>query len=81
MSVLFSTKKELTSIIILKKFDSVFARIETCRGKELHHSKVLATWEKNPSDEDLCTASDALTFCPSYKRETLPILPGIRSFS
>jgi len=59
----------------LKEFDTVIARIETCRGKELHHAKVLAMWEKNPSDEDTCTACDARTFCPSYNLESLPSLP------
>jgi hypothetical protein len=63
----------------LRSFDEVVARIEICRGKELQESKVLSTWEKNPSDESTCTACDARTFCPSYQKETAPKLPAIRS--
>lgn len=62
----------------LRSFDDVVARIETCRGKELQHSKVLSTWEQNPADESTCTACDARTFCPSYESEKAPSLPAIR---
>jgi PD-(D/E)XK nuclease superfamily len=63
----------------LTKFDDVVARIEVCRGKELQYGRVLSTWEQNPTDESTCTACDARTFCPSYKKETVPQLPGVRT--
>lgn len=62
----------------LKEFDGVVARIETCRGKELSSTKILSTWEKNAADEDTCKACDTRTFCPDYKGEGLPQLPGVR---
>ena len=61
----------------LEEFDNAVARIEICRGKELKEGRVLSTWEKNPTDENTCTACDARTFCPSYKEQTKPRLPGI----
>jgi hypothetical protein len=63
----------------LKNFDDVVARIEVCRGKELQHGRVLSTWEQNSADESTCTACDARTFCPSYKKLTTPQLPGVRT--
>jgi hypothetical protein len=60
------------------QFDGVVARIETCRGKELSSTKILSTWEKNAADEDTCKACDTRTFCPDYKGEGLPQLPGVR---
>lgn len=62
----------------LEQFDDVVARIEACRGEELARGKVIASWEKNPSDEGTCAACDARTFCPSYGKETTPRLPGVK---
>jgi hypothetical protein len=62
----------------LEQFDGVVARIEICRGQELKSGRVLSTWEKNASDESTCTACDSRTFCPSYKKESLPQLPAVR---
>ncbi len=61
----------------LEQFDEVVARIETCRGKEVLTSKVLAIWEKNPEDEGTCAACDSRTFCPSYRKESSPRLPSV----
>jgi hypothetical protein len=62
----------------LLAFDDVVARIEICRGKELRAGRVVSTWEKNPDDEDTCTACDARAFCPSYTKENAPRLPATR---
>lgn len=62
----------------LEQFDQTVARIEVCRGKELEEGRVLNTWEKNPAEESTCTACDARTFCPSYGKEKMPKLPGIK---
>jgi hypothetical protein len=62
----------------LRSFDQVVARIETCRGKEIYSGRVISTWEKNAEDEDTCTACDSRTFCPAYKKETIPQLPGVK---
>lgn len=62
----------------LEEFDNTVARIETCRGRELIEGKILSSWESNPGDEDTCIACDARTFCPSYKSQTKPRLPGKR---
>jgi hypothetical protein len=64
--------------IALDKFDEVVARIETCRGKELERGKVLSTWETNPTDESTCTACDSRTYCPAYRKENTPSLPGLK---
>jgi hypothetical protein len=76
LRVLGVTKQTMQTA--LREFDAVVARIEVCRGKELLHGRVLSTWEKNPADEDTCTACDARTFCPSYTKESHPRLPGLR---
>jgi hypothetical protein len=62
----------------LEAFDEVVAKIETCRGRESIQGRVLAAWEKNATDEDTCTACDSRTFCPEYKREIEPKIPGIK---
>jgi len=62
----------------LEQFDQTVARIEVCRGKELEEGRVLNTWEKNPAEESTCTACDARTFCPSYGKEKMPKLPGVK---
>jgi len=69
---------EATIAHALQEFDNAVARIEICRGKELQQGQVLSTWEKNAEDESTCTACDARTFCPSYKAETQPKLPGVK---
>jgi hypothetical protein len=63
----------------LQKFDETVARIEICRGREVEQGRVVEPWEKNPSDEETCTACDARTFCPSYGREQSPKLPRTRA--
>lgn len=62
----------------LVAFDETVARIEVCRGKELAQGRVIETWEKNSVDESTCTACDARTFCPSYRVESQPKLPGTK---
>jgi hypothetical protein len=62
----------------LEAFDGVVARIEICRGKELQQGRVLSTWETNSSDESTCTACDSRTYCPDYRKERMPRLPGLR---
>jgi hypothetical protein len=61
----------------LTSFDGVVARIEACRALERASGLILSAWEKNPADEGTCAACDARTFCPSYRRETAPALPGL----
>jgi hypothetical protein len=62
----------------LENFDEVVERIELCRGKELQHGLIINNWEKNPSDESTCTACDARTYCPSYRKENFPSLPATK---
>ncbi|GAB4199198.1 MAG: hypothetical protein OHK0022_19250 [Roseiflexaceae bacterium] len=62
----------------LVRFDEVVAQIETSRGKELTNGQLMRSWAQNSSDEGTCAACDARTFCPSYRKETTPRLPGIR---
>jgi len=62
----------------LEQFDDVVARIEVCRGKELVHGGIIDAWEKNSSDGATCAACDARTFCPSYRKERAPRVPGVR---
>lgn len=61
----------------LTSFDGVVARIESCRAAEQACGTIISAWEKNSSDEGTCAACDARTFCPSYRRETAPALPGM----
>jgi hypothetical protein len=69
----------------LKAFDEVVKDIETCRGREVHGSPVLAAWTKNSSEEDTCVVCDSRTYCPDYQakyakkhNETEPRLPAVR---
>lgn len=63
----------------LAGFDEVVARIEICRGKEQFHGRVTSTWETNATEEniDTCKACDSRTFCPDYREESRPKLPGV----
>lgn len=62
----------------LAEFDAVVAKIETCRGREIVHGRIIRSWDTNAVDEDTCTACDARTFCPDYAEESEPRLPGVR---
>jgi hypothetical protein len=62
----------------LDNFDDVVARIEICRGKEQEKGCILNTWEINAEDEDTCKVCSSRSFCPGYKKETAPRLPGVR---
>lgn len=60
----------------LAEFDAVVTRIETCRGRELQGGKIIASWEKNATDEATCVACDSRTFCPEYAKVKMPRLPA-----
>lgn len=62
----------------LVRFDEVVAKIETSRGRELVGGKLMSSWEQDAGDEGTCKACDARTFCPTYKEESTPRLPGRR---
>jgi hypothetical protein len=62
----------------LERFDDVVARIETCRGRELSHGRIISSWDKDASDDSTCTACDARTFCPENTRHNRPRLPGVK---
>ena len=62
----------------LKSFDEVVEWIETCRGQEFHCGSIMKSWDRNPSDEGTCAACDARTWCPDFKDETAPRLPGYK---
>ena len=65
----------------LKSFDEVVEWIEACRGQEFHCGSIMKAWDRNPSDEGTCAACDARTWCPDFKNETAPRLPGYKSGS
>lgn len=60
----------------LDQFDEVVKQIETCRGKELYHGKILSSWDTNNSQPDTCTACDARSFCRDYKFQKTPVIPA-----
>lgn len=62
----------------LKSFDEVVEWIETCRGREFHGGTILTAWDRNCSDEGTCAACDARTWCPDFKTEAAPRLPGYK---
>jgi hypothetical protein len=64
----------------LEGFDSVVARIEICRGKEQEQGRILATWETNATkeNEDTCKVCSSRSFCPAYRMEMVPKLPGLK---
>lgn len=62
----------------LNSFDEVVAWIETCRGREFHGATIMTAWERNCMDEGTCAACDARTWCPDFKNETKPRLPGYK---
>ncbi|MFM8857066.1 MAG: PD-(D/E)XK nuclease family protein [Actinomycetota bacterium] len=59
----------------LTEFDDVVVRIETCRGREIRAGNIVASWDRNNTDDDTCVACDSRTFCPSYPTVTTPRLP------
>jgi hypothetical protein len=59
----------------LEEFDSVVARIETCRGQELRDGRIVQSWDRNSNDEATCVACDSRTFCPAYDKATSPRVP------
>jgi hypothetical protein len=61
----------------LTRFDQVVAQIECCRGEEMRTGKIISSWGQNP-EEQTCTACDARTYCPSWKKDSIPQLPAIR---
>jgi hypothetical protein len=62
----------------LKSFDEVVEWIETCRGREFHGGTIMNAWDRNCSDEGTCAACDARTWCPDFKTEAAPRLPGYK---
>jgi hypothetical protein len=62
----------------LKSFDEVVEWIETCRGREFHGGTIMNAWDRNCSDEGTCAACDARTWCPDFKTEVAPRLPGYK---
>jgi hypothetical protein len=62
----------------LAEFDDVVARIETCRGRELAEGRLIGAWKRNNKDEGTCAACDARTWCPGFKKETKPRVPGVK---
>jgi hypothetical protein len=59
----------------LDQFDAVVTRIETCRGTEAVNGNIVASWEKNATDEATCVACDSRTFCPEYAKAAIPRIP------
>lgn len=64
-------------VAALAHFDEVVARIERCRAAERQGGFVIEAWERNAEDAGTCAACDARTFCPTYDKETRPMLPGL----
>jgi PD-(D/E)XK nuclease superfamily len=62
----------------LTAFDETVGRIEKCMAKEARTGAVINSWEKNPSHEPTCEACDSKTYCPAFKKETEPRLPGVK---
>ena len=62
----------------LEEFDKTVARIEKCVAQEAKTGVVIASWEKNSSDEQTCEACDSKTYCPDFTKETQPRLPGYK---
>lgn len=62
----------------LQSFDEVVEWIETCRAKEFRGGAIIASWERNCTDEGTCVACDARTWCPDFTSETAPRLPGYK---
>ncbi len=69
---------EKSKVESLKEFDSTVGRIEKCVAKEAKTGVVIASWEKNSNHEPTCEACDSKTYCPSFKKEKEPKLPGIK---
>jgi hypothetical protein len=62
----------------MDRFDRYVRLIEVSRSKENLSGSILASWPKNTSDPDTCTACDYQTFCPRYKGGlVLPSLPSV----
>lgn len=62
----------------LDEFDGVVGRIEKCLADEVSTGKVIASWERNFSNEPTCAACDSRTFCPDHAAQNLPRLPGYK---
>ena len=62
----------------LRKFDQTVGRIEKCIAEEARTGVVIKSWEKNPKHEPTCEACDSKTYCPDFKKETEPRLPGVK---
>jgi hypothetical protein len=62
----------------LKSFDETVGRIEKCMAEEVRTGQVIKSWEKNANHEPTCEACDSKTYCPEFKKENRPRLPGYR---
>jgi hypothetical protein len=62
----------------LKQFDDTVERIEKCIAAEARTGKVLSSWEKNATHDPTCEACDSKTYCPEFKKENAPRLPGYK---
>ena len=62
----------------LKAFDKTVCRIEKCVAEEAKTGVVIASWEKNSDHEPTCEACDSKTYCPDFKKYSVPRLPGFR---
>ena len=62
----------------LKQFDDTVERIEKCIAAEARTGKVLSSWEKNATHDPTCEACDSKTYCPEFKKENSPRLPGYK---
>ena len=69
---------EKSKVDSLKAFDDTVGRIEKCVAEEARTGLVIASWEKNADHEPTCEACDSKTFCPEFKKETAPRLPGVK---
>jgi hypothetical protein len=62
----------------LKAFDATVGRIEKCLAEEAKTGMVIASWEKNSDHGPTCEVCDSKTYCPNFKKENAPRLPGIK---
>lgn len=62
----------------LEEFDNVVGKIEMCLAREAKSGKVISAWDRNPAHEPTCEACDSRTYCPDFKKQKAPRLPGYR---
>jgi hypothetical protein len=62
----------------LDAFDKVVGRIEKCLADEAKTGRVIGSWERNASDDQTCEACFSRTYCPDFRKQTSPRLPGYR---